>query len=442
MSKKHNKINKKKKRNKKMAIKKNQKWLKYLSYLSINNYLKGSISSKSSKIGNNLTLEQKIKDVNLTNYLRGVELFLSEFSEEFTDPSDIIDHWKKIRNNDEQIAKFKQNIEDYIIWLSKKYSCSTAQNYQAHLRGFLKWNNIQLRFRNYKERSEKSKETSRLGISLEEIKEFGNRIIGFLNNRDIKLFVRILQSSGLGSNEVLSWKFSDIRLMDFSKEAVKITSERKKTGAIYTTYLLDVIKTEMECHLKINSDKNDDDYIFGDAPEVAYSNFKRQFSRAYKSCVNQYYPKWSESKKALFTFHTYRTVFITICRALRVPKHIEDRFVAHQSSQMDLAYTLTGKDLLTNFKLVQNEIFGYETYGIDSEKKITEKIFDSLKELVLNNGKRESQFRKFNSVKEANSEPNNQMRIAYFLKIYETQIKNSILNDQEFLKNLKNKLNF
>jgi len=411
-----------------------------LSYLSINNYLKGSISSKSSKIGNNLTLEQKIADVNLTNYLRGVELFLTEFSEEFNDPSDIIDHWKKIRNNDEQIAKFKQNIEDYIIWLSKKYSNSTAQNYQAHLRGFLKWNNIQLRFRNYKERSEKSKETSRLGINLEEIKEFSNKVIGFLNNRDIKLFCRILQSSGLGSNEVLSWKFKDLRLQDFSKEAVKITSERKKTGAIYTTFLLGIIKTEMQEHLKINSDKNDEDYIFGNTPDVVYSNFKRQFSRAYHNCVDQYYLKWNEAKKALFTFHTYRSIFITICRAIRVPKYIEDRFVAHQSSIMDLAYPLTGKNLLENFKLVQNELFGIKTS--DSEAKITEKIFDSLKELVLNNGKRESQFRKFNSVKEANTEPNNQMRIAYFLKIYETQIKNSILNDQEFLKNLKNKLNF
>src|SRR3989304_5270462 len=138
---------------------KNGTWLEYLDYISIKNYLTGSIASKGCQIGKNVSLEQKVKDVNLTNYLIGVKVFLTEYTKKFAYPDAIIDYYKDVRNDDEKLSEFKHMIESYADWLKndKKLSDSTAANYQAHVRGFLRWNNVILKFRNYKPKSEKSK---------------------------------------------------------------------------------------------------------------------------------------------------------------------------------------------------------------------------------------------------------------------------------------------
>jgi len=374
-----------------MARQRNAKWLGWLNFLSIKNYLNGSIQSKSSKIGSNATLEEKCDSVNLTNYLKGVEVFLKEYTNEFNEPSEIIDHYKEIRDNDEALARFKQLVENYIVWLkeTKGLSANTSQNYQAHLRGFLKWNNIIFKFRNYNETSERAKERRKLGIDFKALKEMSFKVIGYVNDFDLKLLLRWLQISGLGSREIFKQTFGDLRYKDLDQQFVRIDGDREKTGIDFTTFVYGYVKDDIQKHLKLNKDRADDEFIFGD-PKSSYQNFQRRYKRAYKTMIDEEYPQFKESKP-VFTMHGYRGIFETICRMLRVPKHIEEVFVAHLSDNITRAYVLES-ELLENFKLVQEELFGVRES--DTREQIEREIIQNLTNALMDKGKRKTIFNK------------------------------------------------
>ena len=221
--------------------KKNGKWKSYLEFQSIRTYLDGAIDSKKSTIGKSSNLEQKIANVSLTNYLRGIEVYLTEYCEFAKTPYELLKYYDEIRrsNNTEKLTHFKQNIENYIVWLKneKGLSGATSQNYQAHLRGFLSWNNVVLKFRNYNERSDKAKHKSKFGIDSQIEMEMGKKIIGYVKDYKLKLFLSWMQISGLGSKELYSLKFDDLRYLDWESEMVRVDKNREKSGIFYTNFI-------------------------------------------------------------------------------------------------------------------------------------------------------------------------------------------------------------
>ena len=288
---------------------KNGKWLKWLDFTEIRTYLSGSINSKKATIGNNSTLEGKVKSVNLTNYLRGLEVYLSDYCDFANNPNELIEYYEGLRkiNDKEGLGRFKQNIEDFIVWLKNDFgkSATTSQNYQAHVRGFLSWNNIELKFRNYNEQSEKAKRKARLSIDYYKEKEIGYKIVGYVKDFNLKLILTWMRISGLGSKELYKLTFEDLRYLDWKKELVRIDQNREKTGIFFTTYIYGDVKRDIMKYLAINEEIKDSEYIMCESPEKAYHRYEKMFSTAYKNLEEQEYHELA-GKKKIFTMHYYR----------------------------------------------------------------------------------------------------------------------------------------
>lgn len=423
--------------------KKNQKWLSWLDFTSVKTYLNGAINSKKSTIANQSSLEEKISSVNLTNYLRGLELYLAEYCDFAETPSDLIDYYEELRrsNDKEGIAQFKQNIENFIVWLrnEKRLAGYTSQNYQAHVRGFLSWNNVELKFRNYNERSEKAKRKARLSIDFYKEKEIGDKIIGYIKDFNLKLILKWMQISGLGSKELFSLTFKELRYLDWEKEMVKIQQDREKTGIFFSTYVYgDVKRDVMKYVFELNEDVKDNEYIMLEDPESAYHRYEKMFSTAYRNLVSQEYPELI-GKKKIFTMHSYRGLFETICRDLRVPKHIENRFVAHQDDRITKAY-ISEKDLLQNFKLIQEELFGVRES--DTRAELEREIIKNLTDAILNKGKRRTIFRRYEHNIENVDEELQQIdeKYSFLAELVISRAREEILEDEKYLIQLKRRL--
>jgi len=295
---------------------KNQKWLPYLEFNSVKAYLSGSINSKKSKISNEVSFEEKINKVNLTNYLRGLEVFLNEYCTFANNPFELIKYYEDMRKVDDKegLTAFKQNIEDYIVWLKNERGLSgtTAMNYQAHLRGFLKWNDIIFKFKNYDEKSEKAVVKAKFSIDYYKELEMSKKIIGYVKNYNLKMLMKWLSISGLGSKEILSFKYGDLRYLDFTKDLVRIDAVRLKTGVNFTTYLYGEIKDLVKKYLEMNRDGDDSDNWFNEEPEGAYHRYEKMFSNAYKNMIEQEYPELKSAKRKVFTLHSYRSLFVTV----------------------------------------------------------------------------------------------------------------------------------
>ncbi|MBA7492956.1 hypothetical protein ES702_03509 [subsurface metagenome] len=420
---------------------KNQKWLSYLDFSSVKNYLSGSINSKKSKISNEVSFEDKIQKVNLTNYLRGLEVFLDEYCDFAKTPFELIHYYQDLRktNDSDGLTVFKQNIEDYIIWLKieRKLSGSTSMNYQAHLRGFLKWNDIVLKFKNYDEETEKSMRKAKYSIDFYKEMEMAKKLIGYVKNFNLKMIMKWMLISGLGSKEILSFTYGDLRYLNYSNGLVRIDASRIKTGVNFTTFLYGEVKESIQKHLEINKDAKDSDYWLNEEPERAYNRYYKMFTTAYNNMVEQEYPELKSARKKVFTFHSYRSIFITICRDLRVPLHIENKFVAHSDDRLTHAYA-SAKDLESNFKMIQEELFGVR--GSDTREEIEKEIMDRIIDNILNKGKRQTIFTNFDDNPEDLKDEDIDMRTGYMVqKIIET-VKKEILEDKEFIKELKSKL--
>ena len=420
---------------------KNQKWLKYLEFTSVKNYLSGAINSKKSKISNEVSFEEKIQKVNLTNYLRGLEVYLEEYCDFAITPFELIHYYQDLRktNNNDGLTAFKQNIEDYIIWLKNERGLSgtTAMNYQAHLRGFLKWNDIVLRFKNYDETSEKAMRKAKFSIDFYKELEMAKKLIGYVKNYNLKICMKWMLISGLGSKEIFSFTYGDLRYLNYSNGLIRIDASRIKTGVNLTTFLYGEVKELVQKHLEMNKDAEDSDYWLNESPERAYHRYEKMFTNAYRNMVEQEYPELKSAKKKVFTFHSYRSIFITICRDLRVPLHIENKFVAHSDDRLTGAYA-SAKDLESNFKMIQEEIFGVRSSNTHEE--IEKEIMDRIIENILNKGKRQTIFNNFDDNPEDLKDEDIDMRTGYMVqKIIET-VKQELLEDEDFIKEFKSKL--
>lgn len=420
---------------------KNQKWLKYLDFTSIKNYLSGSINSKKSKISNECSFEEKIQKVNLTNYLRGLEVFLNEYCSFAKTPFELIHYYQNLRktNNTDGLTAFKQNIEDYIIWLKneKGLSGTTAMNYQAHLRGFLKWNDIILKFKNYDEDSDKAILKAKYSIDYYKELEMAKKIIGYVKNYNLKMCMKWMLISGLGSKEIFSFKYDDLRHLNYDNGMVRIDSSRIKTGVNFTTFIYSEVKELIKKYLERNKDAEDGDFWMNEEPEKAYHRYEKMFSSAYWNMIHQEYPELKSAKKKVFTFHSYRSIFITICRDLRVPLHIENRFVAHSDDRLTGAYA-SAKDLESNFKMIQEELFGVRES--DTREEIEKEIYDRILSNILNKGKRHTIFQSFDDNPEDLKDEDADMHIGYVIqKLFET-VKEELLEDDNFINELKSKL--
>jgi len=419
---------------------KNQKWSSYLYFKSVENYLNGAINSKKSKIANETSYEEKIQKVNLTNYLRGLEVFLEEYCSFAHNPYELIHYYQDLRktNDTDGLTAFKQTVENYIIWLKNERGLSgtTAMNYQAHLRGFLKWNDIILKFKNYDEDSEKAIRKAKYSIDFYKEVEMGKKIIGYVKNYNLKMCMKWMLISGLGSKEIFSFKYGDLRHLNYDNGMVRIDSSRIKTGVNFTTFIYSEVKELVQKYLEMNKDAEDSDYWMGEEPEKAYHRYEKMFTSAYWNMIHQEYPEIKNISKKVFTFHSYRSIFITLCRDLRVPLHIENRFVAHSDDRLTGAYA-SAKDLESNFKMIQEELFGVRSS--DTREEIEKEIMDRIIENILNKGKRHTIFNNFDDNPEDLKDEDADMRVGYVVqKIIET-VKEELLEDEDFINELKSK---
>ncbi len=426
---------KKMNKNTKSGRVKNQKWLKYLEFTSVRNYLNGAINSKKTKIANEITLEEKIQKVNLTNYLRGLEVFLEEYCDFANNPFKLIKYYKDMRKVDDKkgLTAFNQHIESYIVWLKneKKLSGSTSINYHAHVRGFLKWNDVILKSKDYDERSEKGMTKAKFSIDYNKELEMGKKLINYVKNFNLKMCMRWMLISGLESKEVFSFKYGELRDLDYSSDLVRIDSEGVKAGVNFTTFIYGDLKDSVQKYLEMNKDAEDSAYWLNEDPEKAYHKYEKMFSTAYKYMIEQEYPELKSAKKKIFTFNSYRSIFRTICRDLRVPQHIEACLVAHSNPER---YPLD-KDLESNYKMIQDELFGVR--GSDTHEEIEKQIMDRIIENILNKGKRHSIFKDFDDNPEDLKNEDVDVRVGYMVQKIIQTIKEEILEDEDFIKELK-----
>ena len=404
-----------------------------LEFDSIKTYLMGSIDSKKNKISSSGNLKEKIKSVNLTNYLRGIKLFL-EFSEKFNYPSEILDFWKQNRDNNSEITKFKTEIENFLIWLrkEKKLSSATSLSYQAQIRGFLTHNDISLKFRNYDIPSDKSKERNKLGITYTEMKEFASLVKSYITDFRLKFLIEFM-GNGLGYREIATISFGTLRSKNYDEEYIPISEQRVKTGVPYVNFISPRLKPFILNYLRMNEDKEDSDLLFGDT-DKAYQNLHRIYKRAYKKCVENHFPRWKKATKQIFTLHNFRSLFISASRKLRIDRVHEDLLTAHKSaSRIDRAYDLVD-DLLEDYKLIENELF---SMNMDlTKQEIQKELMENLLDLINNKGKRTTIYRKYqeNGIKETLD-----CQIVLFLEQFKFNIKKEIMDEIKLL--LKNKNN-
>jgi integrase len=400
---------------KKMARKSEFDYNKYMEFNCIITYLNGSIGSKSNVIGNDTTLEEKLKNKPLSSYLRGVVIFFevyivdSEVINKFpslkgiTLPNEIIDFYNENRTDQVKVGELKQCVEEYIIWLSNKFprkngtfglGDTTAQNYQAQLRGFLSHNHVMLKFKNYDSVSQTKKVHDRYSVGYDELKAIGDKCIEYAGDFEFKTILKWLRISGLGSKELFILKMIDLRNKNWKKDYVRIDKTRQKTGVKFTTFLYGEVKEDVMKLIEINKNKNDEDFLFGEIDQSrtrVYNNIERKFKRVYKKVIEELFPQYLKAERSIFTLHKYRHLFQTICSSLRVPKFLENRFVAHKQEKLENSYILD-KDFLVEFKKIQEEINGIQESSTYEEYR--ERMLKEMLESMTNKGRRQSVYKK------------------------------------------------
>lgn len=415
-----------------------------LEFSEIKKYLDLAIGKKKARIGANLTLKEKIKSVNLSQYLRGVSYFF-EYSKLFKNPSEIIDFWKENRDNDDKIDLLYKEITDFPIWLknTKQLGDSTCVSYQAHIRGFLSNNNIRLTFKNYKPKTQKRKSQNQLGITYEEMKEFAHKIKEYISDLDLKVLCEFLHRTGLGYKEIADMTFETLRNKDYNQEYILIAGDREKTSVDYVNFISPDLQELILDFLRINSDKNDSDKLFGNNTNYAYHKLDMKFNTAYLKCCQNHFPRFLKTKttkgnlKKLFSLHSFRSVFKTASDNLRIIPENRDLFIAHKSDKMT-NYDLISDELLNDYKLIESELFGKKT----NESATIDQVFDILKDLVSNNGKRKAIYRKYqeNNDIDMTTEIKGTLFLEQFALNLEKRISEKVMSNvmTEVKKNLKN----
>ena len=452
---------------------KNKKWKKLLEYESIKTYLNGSIGSKSKAIGESLTLEEKVKNVRLSQYLLGVDNFIKgystymfeneQFPRNFNECYEFLDYIEEVRGSDDRSLwnKLLRYLDDYTVWLKEVRGLSgkTAINYQAQLRGYLNWNGAGIKLQTKEELSEVSKEQGNYSFdNLEKLLEFGKKVIEYAPDFELKTLLNWMLRSGLGKAEIMYLKMKDLRNKDLDQEFVEISKTRKKTGVTFITFIYGDLKRDIQKLMEYqhkdkkgnntlnNKDKGDKDYLFGENPDRLQNdnNFDRRFSRAYKKCVQQEFPQYLKAKRKLFTMHKYRHVFETICDELRVPKSVENFFVGHKQFGTDKSYKKKNKRMQKDFKKIQEFIFGIKESS--TREEIKAEIIKDFTEALLNKGKRVNEFKRYENAttQEEKEAFSNQVKMNFFLEkiinIAKSDAKKELLQDEGFLKAIAEKM--
>jgi len=401
-----------------------------LEFSSIKTYLDGSIGSKKQKIDGNLTLEQKIKTVNLSQVLRGVVVYF-EYSKLFGNPSEIIAYYKENRDNDDKIAIMVKEINDFPNWVvsERKLSEKTAIYYSSHIRGFLTHNNIRLKFKNFNAKTEKKKTQNRLGITYEELKRFAEKVKEYINDFDLRLLIEFEHRTGLAFREVADLTFGLLRAKDYeNNEYVLISDDREKSTIEYTNFISPDLKPYVLDYLKKHSDQPDEARIFSHLhpdPKRAYHLLDQKFNTAYLKCIKNHFPRYLKVKtakgnmKKVFSLHSFRAVFKTACDIVRIIPEHRDMFIAHKSDKMT-NYDLKSNALLEDYKIVEKELFGKKT----QDNATIDQVFDILKELVSNKGKRMAIHKKY--VEDQTRSLNTEIKAVLMLEQFKLQIKQDI----------------
>lgn len=435
---------------------KNAKWLSWTEFECIKNYLINSIGSKSSQIDSNRSYEEIIKTVNLSNSLLGIEVFFKEFLKDsdvqkrfglsFDYPHEILDYYNEIRSDLKKVNNLKQCIEYFIMWLKTKkvkkngvvgLGKTTATAYQAQLRGFLSWNHVNLKFKNYNEETAISEEYDKFSIGYEELMQFAKTMIEYAPDFELTTICKWLYDSGLGIREILEIRMLDLRHKDFSKEYVRIDHKRVKTGVKFTTFLYGKTKEDVITLMNLpeNKEKAEEDYLFGDKGakiSQTYNNLERKFKRAYMKMISEKFPQYMDADKTLFTFHKFRKLFISACKALRIPQYIEDRFVAHKVKGLDRNYTVEN-ELLDYFKKIQEELHGVRESS--TREEIKKEIIANLTDALLNRGRRIAEHKKHSNMNEEEREKlSSKIQFDVLTQELINVAKQEIIKDKDFIR--------
>jgi hypothetical protein len=336
-----------------------------VKHTSVQIYLENAIGARSSKISDETTLVEKIENNNLSGYLRGVQLFF-EYSDKFENPLDLLDQYGKIQDDRKELNKLRKHVENYTSWLREQYTDKTSVTYQAQFRGFLKWNFIKIKFKDFDVDSEKRKLRNTLEMDFDVLVEIANRVRNYLSKGDhfeTYLITNWLHISGLGSREILTLKFGKIRpkiknLTD-KRNYIRIINRREKTNIKFDTFVYGEVLKDLKLHLRRNQEKKDGENLFGD-PDRAYDRLNYRFSKTIDAIIQNHYSEdhiEAQKKKSLFTLHDYRHIFITACRKAQVPTFIENQFVAHKEKDSSAKSYAEKTQLLEYFGRVQEHLF-------------------------------------------------------------------------------------
>lgn len=421
---------------------------KLLEFQSVRQYLTQSIGAKKSKINPNASFEELIDSVDVSQYLRGLVIFLDYF-QYASNPYELIQYIENIyRSNDKQAkSEFVQCIDNFVSWLKAKgYSDKTVLKYQAHVRAFIHKNHFSFSFKNWDADSERQIENEKKGIDIGLIKEILWKIPEYTNDYYLKMLVEGMQKTGLGSAEIRSLTFGDLRYRfknngnGDEEKFVAIEKRREKSNVPFLTYLYGDYKRKVIKHLEMHpkseySDKQS--WLL-----KTYNQFDKLFSTAYKNLIEKEYPEFRDEKRKIATLHWYRHVFCASAEIVGCPKVLIDRFVGHKGDSIQNIYhNIPKKKALEYFKKIQEELFGIRES--DTREQIEKQIMDRLMENLLNKGKRQTIFDAIDEHPEHLKNETTDRKMGYFIeKILKTAEENAVKrlkNDEEFIDDLFNR---
>lgn len=404
-----------------------------LEYNSIQKLLEMSIGQKKTKLDSNITFEQQIRGISLGGYLRGIKVFF-EYSKQFNNPFEIISFWKTNRDNDEVIEKFRKVIENFPKWIkaNKNLGDGTCVQYQAHIRSFLKYNGIMLKFKNYDPKTDKKKIYRKQSITYEILKRFAEKVKEYIQDSDLRLLVEFQHRTGLGYREIADMTLGTLRAKDYSYFYEKgaypmISDDREKSSVEYMNFISESFYNGwLKDYLEVHKEKPDSDKIFSHIHENvqrAYHLLDQRFNTAYLKCCENHFPKFLDIKtkkgnmKKVFSLHTFRHLVKTTCDNLRIPEIHRDSFLAHKNPNMD-NYDLVSEELLEDFKLVEKKLFSVK--GDASKEEIQKELMKNLLELINNNGKRNAIHRKYEE--DTSVDLDSEITMVLFLENFKTKI--------------------
>ena len=228
------------------------------------------------------------------------------------------------------------------------------------------------------------------------MKEFAHKIKEYITDLDLKVLCEFLHRTGLSYKEIADITFETLRNKDYNQEYILIAGDREKTSVDYVNFLSPDLQKLILDFLRVNQEKEDSDKLFGADTNYAYHKLDMKFNTAYTKTCENHFPRLLTIKtskgnmKKLFSLHSFRSVFKTASDNLRIIPENRDLFIAHKSEKMT-NYDLISDELLSDYKLIESELFGKKT----NESATIDQVFDILKDLVSNNGKRKAIFRKY-----------------------------------------------